>query len=606
MFIFLFSIIFEPMLCPILTKRMEGINMLKQTLCISLIFAVSASVSAATYTYSGTQNAMYQDQAPPATYDTVDFNVQAGYFGTSAARSQTYSNPNIMITELSMNNGWGEAVTTFSADTAFAGSGPFALTTAGLAQDFVFAGDMSGYTGNFSIADFGGRSTSLAGTTSSILQFGGTTAGGTVALGTVVGSGADRYVGNVIGSGSLTANNVVLNFAGDSSYDYIKIENAIEQRDGLHFTGNADYLVSGIVSGGGGLRHSGGGTVTMSGSHTLGGQTLISGGLMKVTGSDGIYRGGYRSTELYIDNGGTLELQNWDYNESTASLGGLRNNTFAFNVDNGTVRMLGTTAYNRGVTVNAGGMTLESAAGADWTIVEDGSTQANWAYNDDPTITLTGAGTGEFQKAITNGTSIVKSGTGTWTLSGANTYTGSTTVEAGTLDVTGSLASAVTVQSGATLTGTGTLGNGLTMNAGSTLSPGASPGTMTLGGDLSLDNANLAIDIWSDAGAGTGHDLITFTSGELTLQNAPTITVNLNNFDPGLDSSYTIIEGYDWLTGAWGDLEVVNAPASWTAANKSFRIDEGSVMLTVIPEPASLGLLGLGALVYILRRRLNG
>jgi autotransporter-associated beta strand protein len=94
------------------------------------------------------------------------------------------------------------------------------------------------------------------------------------------------------------------------------------------------------------------------------------------------------------------------------------------------------------------------------------------------TLTLTGstAGTGEIgsvivDNSVTNITALTKAGTGTWTLSGANTYTGATTVGAGILVVTGSLASNVTVGGGTLDLGGGTAGGSLssptlTLNGG--------------------------------------------------------------------------------------------------------------------------------------------
>jgi fibronectin-binding autotransporter adhesin len=74
--------------------------------------------------------------------------------------------------------------------------------------------------------------------------------------------------------------------------------------------------------------------------------------------------------------------------------------------------------------------------------------------------------------------SITKLDGGTLTLSGANTYDGSTTVRGGTLLVNGdssAASGALTVHNGAVLGGTGAIGGAVTMNdvtSGTTLSPG--------------------------------------------------------------------------------------------------------------------------------------
>jgi len=64
---------------------------------------------------------------------------------------------------------------------------------------------------------------------------------------------------------------------------------------------------------------------------------------------------------------------------------------------------------------------------------------------------------------------LTKLGAGKLTLSGANTYTGATNVNAGTLNIDGTLASNVVVAIGGTLTGIGSTTGSLTFNSGSTL-----------------------------------------------------------------------------------------------------------------------------------------
>jgi autotransporter-associated beta strand protein len=79
-----------------------------------------------------------------------------------------------------------------------------------------------------------------------------------------------------------------------------------------------------------------------------------------------------------------------------------------------------------------------------------------------------------FEGEISGPGTVVKEGTGTWVLTGANTYEGGTVVEGGTLIVDGSLTGPVTVGAGATLGGTGTTGP-VTLGPGAASTPAARP-----------------------------------------------------------------------------------------------------------------------------------
>src|SRR5207249_3235496 len=99
---------------------------------------------------------------------------------------------------------------------------------------------------------------------------------------------------------------------------------------------------------------------------------------------------------------------------------------------------------------------------------------------------------------------VTKSGTGTWTLSGANTYTGTTTISGGTLVMGSPTAlgsSAVTLSGGATL-GVRTDGGDTAYN----LNVGSS-NTITLASDVKTGSA------------GINHALGTFSMGSNTTLN---------------------------------------------------------------------------------------
>jgi autotransporter-associated beta strand protein len=112
----------------------------------------------------------------------------------------------------------------------------------------------------------------------------------------------------------------------------------------------------------------------------------------------------------------------------------------------------------------------------------------------------------------------VKTGTFRLVLSGANTYTGTTTVSSGLLDVEGTQGgSAVSVASGGMLGGGGTIG-AITTTAGVTVAPGLylapSPITLTANGDANLTGSRLGLIVYPEAGVS---DKLIVRQGTVTL-----------------------------------------------------------------------------------------
>lgn len=201
----------------------------------------------------------------------------------------------------------------------------------------------------------------------------------------------------------------------------------------LTVSSSANQTLSGNISGAGMFTKDGSGKLTLVGRKTYTGSTTISNGTLSITGSAGLYTNAYNGATITVSSGSRLELENWEYG-STKSLGQYRANPNTFYVNNGTISIVGTTptSYGRGVTIT-GGVTLEAAIGSNWTIDTVVDNYA-WVYNNSPDVRFTGGGSGTFQKILSNGAgSVTKSGSGTWFLTAANTYTGGTTVADGTL-----------------------------------------------------------------------------------------------------------------------------------------------------------------------------
>ena len=107
-------------------------------------------------------------------------------------------------------------------------------------------------------------------------------------------------------------------------------------------------------------------------------------------------------------------------------------------------------------------------------------------------LTLNGVGEGLVNGPVsdsgTNVAGVLMEGPGQWTLAGANSYSGATTVSNGTLLVNGTVGSGTntTLVAGGTLGGNVSFKDALAVLSGGTLAPGASIGTMTASNTVSL------------------------------------------------------------------------------------------------------------------------
>ncbi|ENR83831.1 autotransporter-associated beta strand [Brucella abortus 87/28] len=341
------------------------------------------------------------------------------------------------------------------------------------------------------------------------------TGGGT----TTVDAGAGLQIGTGGTSGSL---------AGDIANNGALVVN---RSDALN--------LAGAISGTGSLTKNGAGTLTLSGANSYTGATTVSAGILTLTGDN---TGGGTTTvdaraELHIGTGG-----------ASGSLAGNIVNDGALVVDRsgviglsgvisgagglmksgtGTVTLSGVNTYTGGTTLTAGTLAAASdnnLGGASGGLTFNGGTLqvmgTSWTSTNRAVSLQAGGGTFDIEDAannfaVTQGVAgaggLTKSGSGTLTLSGANSYTGATTVSAGTLVVANDN------------TGGGTT----TVDAGAVLQIGTGGTSGNLAGDIANNGAlvvnrsdalNLANAI---SGAGS---LMKSGAGTLTLSGANSYT----------------------------------------------------------------------------------
>ena len=216
----------------------------------------------------------------------------------------------------------------------------------------------------------------------------------------------------------------------------------------------------------------------------------------------------------------------------------------------GVVTLAGGTLASSGSSINNGswvfdGATASLAATENSTVSAVNVRMQNGATVDvavGKQLTVAGSIT---DAAIAGTSSLIKTGSGTLALNGASTYTGPTTVSAGTLFANTSLTTtAITATAGAALGGSGTVGS-VTMSAASLVSPGNGLGTLTVAESLVLTGSSGYLwqltNATGTAGATTGWDFLTVTG---------TLDIAATSADPFQINLWTLSTGSTVVSGS--------------------------------------------------------
>ena len=204
----------------------------------------------------------------------------------------------------------------------------------------------------------------------------------------------------------------------------------------------------------------------------------------------------------------------------------------------GSLRLSGANSYSAGTIVNAGSLQLAGSqtplGSGPVNYTGSGILQAvvgtsignSFSINSGLTLTVdTLTNLLTLSGAVTNSGKLTKIGSGTLALAGANTYTGATSVGAGTLQVDGSLgATAITVSNTAALAGVGVITTAPALLSGSTLTPGdGGLGALTVNSALTLAAGTKTLMEISRQSGVLSNDLVAVT-GTLTLGGTLTVT----------------------------------------------------------------------------------
>ncbi|MXV58367.1 autotransporter-associated beta strand repeat-containing protein, partial [Saccharibacter sp. EH70] len=391
------------------------------------------------------------------------------------------------------------------------------------------------------------------------------------------GAGTTTLTGNNTYSGRTVINKGTLQLGNGGTSGSIASQ-AIADNGTLALNRSDDVTLGATISGTGGLDQNGSGTTTLTGNNTYSGRTVINKGTLQL-GNGGT--SGSIASQAIADNG-TLALNRSD----NVTLGAAISGTGALNQNgSGTTTLTGNNSYSGPTAINAGTLQLgnggTSGSIASQAITDNGTLALN--RSDDVTLGAVVSGKG----------ALNQNGSGTTTLTGNNSYSGPTAINAGTLQLgnggtSGSIASqaitdngALTVNRsddvtlGAVVSGKGALnqnGSGTTTLTGNNSYSGP---TAINKGTLQLGNGGTSGSIASQAITDNG-TLTLNRSDDVTLGGAISGTGVLNQNGSGT----TTLTGNSTYSGPTtinkGTLQLGNGGTSGSIASQAIT-DNGTL-----------------------------